>query len=426
MKVKDKISGKTKFFFSIFLFSISILFFSCKNENENALVIWTNSAELLPYIELFNKTHDAKKVLLVYKENPSFALEKETDHPDLIIAPFLHTTKTEKFFRPLDCLFDCTSISQKKFYRNVLSAGKTKNRTFLLPVSFNVSAFIFSKDKSRLMPNRYTISLSDAKKLAAQFNADNDAVPKLGFAVQADKRFLYFAAKTHDVRFRQSANLFFKKNIFLWNKKNLSDAVSFLSAWIYNENVSPKFEQNFIYKYLFMPNYKQGAAGNTLFSYAESAELFTLSKSELEAIDYRWLSDKDKFFATDDTVQVGIPRKAKYVNAAKQFLQWFFENETQKQFLEIEKNAHAPLTVAGGFSSLIETNEESAKRYMPFFFLNPPPRTVVQTKSVLPSRWNEIKQAVVLPYLFDAVADSAGSGISLEKRILHWKKEQRE
>lgn len=414
MKVRNSFLKKHKLITSLFLFAL--LFFSCKNADDNALIIWTNNAELLPYIELFNKTHETKKALLLYKENPARELEKKQDAVDVVIAPFLHTAKTEIFFKPLDCIFDCTSLSKRKLYRGLLSAGKIKNRTYLLPVSFNLSAFLFAKDKAALLPNEKTITLNEAKKRAIDFNEGNERFTKLGFAVQENENFLYFVAKMQNAQFKQA------KEIFSWNKKNLDASVSFLADWIKTANGSAKREQDFIYKYLFMPNYKQGVAGNTLFSYAESRELFLLSESDLQAVDFRWLSDGEKILVTDDMIQVGIPKTAKHTNDAKQFLEWFFDAKVQEQFLEIEKNANRSLAIAGGFSALIETNEKSAKPYQPFFFLNPPPRNVSQAKFVLPARWNEMKNTIVLPYLSDVVSNANGVKVSLDERITNWLK----
>ena len=70
-------------------------FFGCKKEARR-VIIWTNKSEFAPYIELFNKTHNTKAVL-VYKENPetSFPPDAESLQPDIVISPWLLSDKTK-------------------------------------------------------------------------------------------------------------------------------------------------------------------------------------------------------------------------------------------------------------------------------------------------------------------------------------------
>ena len=147
------------------LFLCALLFAGCSLKRETLITIWTNIPEFTEYGELFNDTHGKKKVILVYKKNPSEALASKTEKnpPDIVVGPWLRTDKTSRYFRSIDTIFDGSGITQSIFYPQLLEAGKIRQSYYLLPVSFNLPAVIFSKENAGAVEDNYTLSIEQIK-----------------------------------------------------------------------------------------------------------------------------------------------------------------------------------------------------------------------------------------------------------------------
>ena len=176
------------------LFLCAFFFFGCSFKRETLITIWTNIPEFTEYGELFNDTHGKKKVILVYKKNPSEALasKNEKNPPDIVVGPWLRTDKTSRFFRSIDTIFDGSGITQSIFYPQLLEAGKIRQSYYFLPVSFNLPAVIFSKENAAAVEDNYTLSIEQLKEAGRTFNVrqQNGTYSRIGFVPQAGNSFL--------------------------------------------------------------------------------------------------------------------------------------------------------------------------------------------------------------------------------------------
>ena len=158
------------FISSLFIYLSSAIFFTgcSKSESRNLtvyqqdrIVIWTSCREFAQYIELFNRHHKDNCAILVYKENPALSIPPAKDEtpPDIIVGSWLRTDAPQKTFKSLDYLFDTKKLSSEIFYPQLLESGKRKQVQYLLPVSFNLPAVIFSTENKELVDDSYTLSL---------------------------------------------------------------------------------------------------------------------------------------------------------------------------------------------------------------------------------------------------------------------------
>ena len=264
-------------FFSLFLVACD------EKTQEQRLVIWTDCPEFSQYIELFNKTHKDKSAILVYKENPALSLPPAKDEivPDIIIGSWLRNENTTRYFKQIDSLFDRKSIASTDFYPQLLESGKVRKTQYLLPVSFNLPAIIFSTKNKDLISENYTITLEQIRKIASEYNLKNknDVYSKIGFTPLSNEGFLYLAAKLYN------ADIYEGKNQLEWNEENLQKSIDFMRDWIRTENTSPQIEEEFAYKYLFMPYYRQVTSDRTLFAYTTSDVLLKAIKYQDLQID---------------------------------------------------------------------------------------------------------------------------------------------
>ena len=403
------------------LAACTLFFFSCREEPQTRIVIWTSCAEFAQYTELFNNTHPGSNAVIVYKENPAQELPPAKDElpPDIVIGSWLRTDKTQKQFKSLDYLFDRQTISSSMFYDQLLEAGKVRKTQYLLPVSFNLPAVIFADSNSDFITENYTLTLDQIKAAGLSYNEKNKkgSFSRIGFLPSANDDFLYLTTKLYGVDFRE------EKGQIIWSDLRLRNAVSYDRDWINNTNGSAQEEQDFAYKYLFMPDYRQVTSGRTLLAYTTSDKMFGYMKSQELNIDYRWIIG-DGFIPIEDSfLMTGIYAKAQNEQGATEFLTWFFDSENQKDILErkIEMDLNNEMFgIADGFSAMRDVTEHILPIYYNQLLTNLPPAHLLKVPQKLPARWDSYKSVVVEPYLNAAI--TTDEKVSISEYEAEWRK----
>lgn len=409
----------TKCLFSSLLICTGLFFSGCSKTGrtasrtvyqQNRIVIWTSCREFAQYIELFNSQHKDNCAILVYKENPALSLPpaKDENPPDIIVGSWLRTDTPQKNFKSLEYLFDTKKLTSDIFYPQLLESGKRKDEHYLLPVSFNLPAIIFAADNKELIPDSYVLSLKQIRETASAFNTKNkkDIYTRIGFTPLGNNDFLYLVAKMKGTNFRG------EKGDIVFNNQGLLDAVNFLNEWVNGDNTSAQMEEDFTFKYLFMPYYRQVSSGRTLFAYTTSDKLFkTLNEQDLE-IDYRWLVEDKKIFIEDSDTMMGIYKKAQNQVGATEFIAWFFQSENQRKILDSKEKMNLETDlfgIAGGFSSLRDVTEHILPVYYNQLLTNLPPDEMLTVPQQLPARWESYRTLVVEPYIKDSITTSKES-----------------
>ena len=408
------------FFAAIFL-AASFLLCSCDEPEQSRIIIWTSSAEFAQYTELFNFTHPGSNAVIVYKENPAQELPPAKDElpPDIVIGSWLCTDKTQKQFKSLDYLFDRQTISSSMFYSQLLEAGKIRKTQYLLPVSFNLPAVIFAESNKDFISENYTMTLDQIKAAGLSYNEKNKkgTFSRIGFLPSANDDFLYLTTKLYRVDFRE------EKGQIVWSDLRLRNVVSYDRDWIINTNGSAQEEQDFAYKYLFMPDYRQVTSGRTLLAYTTSNKMFGYMKNQELNIDYRWIAGDDFIPIEDSLLMTGIYTKSRNEQGATEFLTWFFDSENQKEILErkiqMELN-NEMFGIADGFSSLRDVTEHVLPIYYNQLLTNLPPAQLLKVPQKLPARWDSYKSVVVEPYLNSAI--TTDSKASMGDYEAEWRK----
>ncbi|MBS7260340.1 MAG: hypothetical protein KIG91_01590 [Treponema sp.] len=383
---------------------ITLLLLSCSRKTDNRTVIWASSPEFAQYIELFNRTHPENNVVLVYKENPADSLPPARDEavPDIIAGPYLRNDKTWLNFKSLEFLFDRSILSSEDFYTQLLDAGKQHGRKYLLPVSFNLPCVMFASENRELVTNNYTLTLDQIREISAGFNKQNKngAYTRMGFTPLSYPDFPYLVARLFDVNFRV------EKGNVVYNNLALKDTIDYLRNWSDSANQSVQTEDDFAYKYLFMPEYRQATSGRCLFSYTTSDQLFRFMHDEDEEIDYRWIYKGDSIPVEDSFVMMGIYDRAENVVGATEFISWFLQSENQKAILDRKAKANLDTEkfgIAGGFSAVREVNDRILPLYYTKLLSNLPPSQMITVPEKLPAKWDSYKEIVIEPYINAAV-----------------------
>jgi len=394
----------------------AVLLFSCGG-NKTAQ-IWTDHPEFALYVEYFNNSQSQYKVSVRYFDFPVTEMTVSNNSPDIIVGSWLKNSSTGTYFKSLDNLFGANKLSRTIFYPRLLATGRIESNQFLLPVSFNIPALIFSMDRQQEFSSQFTIDFEEIKNLSSNYNVlSRGAYTQMGFSPLWNSSFLFQTAVLLGAAFTEASPL-------AWDETALERSMDFVYYWTHDINYNNQAEEDFTFKYFFEPISKLIQSGRILFSYMESGDLFTLSEENRSNTDFRWIMEQNVIPITEDMVYMGIPKKAKSQKAAAAFIQWFFQFENQGMLLEysranrINENIFG---ISGGFSSLSPVTEQIFPRFYPELLGRMPPSEYLTPPNIVPGNWAAIKERVILPYLNErARAENADGIYPLERRLLDW------
>ena len=419
----------SKIFLSLSFLLASVFLLSCKKDNysvvsQQRIIIWTSCSEFAQYVEFFNSLHEDVKAVLVYKENPALSLPPAKDElpPDIVISSYLASDSVNKNFRRLDYFFDNGVLSSDIFYEQLLKAGKKGRNQYLFPVSFNLPLIIFSEENRSLVNENYILSPLEIKNISEQYNQKDSkgGYSKIGFTPLSNEEFLYLVAKLYRANFRA------EKNLVAWNGFDLKTAADFLRNWTNSVNGSSQTEEDFAFKYLFMPYYRQVTSGRTLFAYSTSDVFFKLTHEQELSLDFRWIAKDNMLPLEDSFVMLGISREAQNIVGATEFISWFFNSENQKLILERKERMKLETDlfgIAGGFSSLENVTEHILPVFYKNLFTNIPSSQLLTVPQKLPARWESYRTLVVEPYIKNYIKTPEEElPVSIENFEKEWQK----
>jgi ABC-type glycerol-3-phosphate transport system substrate-binding protein len=382
--------------------------------------MWTDRPEFVSYVEHFNASQSRYKLEVFYKEAPAQALSNTEDVPDIVVGSWLKSASTRAFFSPMDFFFEDLLLIESSFYPALLKLGNIEGKQYLLPVSFNIPALIFSRENSAIIAKSFTLSPDDVKTLGKTYNERKDAYfARMGFSPRWDDEFLFVFATLHGASFREGAPL-------AWDDSALERAINEVRAWTTEANGDAAAEDDFSFKYLYDPAPKLAAGGRILFAYMTSDRLFTVPEESRSALDFRWIAHNAAIPVAEGSTYLGLCKKGKAKNAANAFVQWFYKEETQRQLLDMSKRYRTNETVfgiAGGFSAIKTVNEQIFPAFYPGLLGHVPPEDYLMAPNILPKDWTTLKRRVVLPYLRDRCGAGGKSAASLASRIADWYRE---
>jgi hypothetical protein len=396
---------------------LAFAFLACTAGGETA-ILWTDRAEFALYAEYFNAGQDRYKVETRYFDSPARRLTDTKEHPDIVIGSWLKSASTRTLFRPLDGFFRNGVIPREGFYSRILQLGNIDNKQYLLPVSFNTPALIFSRNRSELLSNPFTIGFEEMKRAGREFNTEQGGVfTRMGFSPAWNDQFLFITAILFNVSFREAAPL-------AWDAQALERSMTFVRDWIAETNSGIQAVEDFSFKYFYDPPAKLIFSDRILFAYMESNVLFTLMDDRRSDLDFRWIAENDTIPLIEGTVYYGIYKKGRAKKAADAFTRWFFQAETQRMLLEQCRNNRMLETsfgIGGGFSSLRHVTEQIFPQFYPILLGRMPPEDFLSPPNILPRNWTALKEKVILPYLHERIRrENQEDTRPLERRIADW------
>ncbi len=406
-----------------FLSSVSMgfLFSSCQFGSTKTVTLWTNQSDFAIYTEIYNTKQKRYKLETYYFENLTDTLAKTKNYPDIVVGTGLKNSETRRLFKSLDYFFDELLLKQTSFYINLLRLGNIDGKQYLLPVSFNLPAVIFSKDNSSLITRPFYLTLDEIQSIGKSYNQQTEEgfYTRMGFSPRWDDDFLFILTRLFNVSYRES-------NPLAWDAVALERAMNYVYQWSITTNGSPDKEDDFAFKYLYNPPAVIVTSGKSLFAYISSDNLFTLSEDRLNTLDFRWVGQGNSIPIMEGAPFLGIYKKSKAKDAIDAFIQWFYREENQREILQLSKELQLldhSFGIANGFSALKTVTEQIFPTFYPILLGHTPPADSLTPPGILPKNWETIKKRVILPYLHDASrTDKRNGQVSLEKKLSEWLK----
>jgi ABC-type glycerol-3-phosphate transport system substrate-binding protein len=399
-------------------------FASCTFGTSNRLILWTDRPEFALYGEFFNASQDKYKVEVRYFESPAYKLTETDEYPDIVAASWLKSASVRSFFKPLDNVFKKDGLNRSDFYPKLLSQGVVDGRQYILPVSYNIPAMVFSRESRNPPSNSFTIEMEEIKEKSKAFNVvSNGVYSRMGFSLSSNDEFLFIVANLFGAAFREASPI-------AWESQALEQSIAWVQRWIEEVNTSIQVEDDFAFKYFYDPPDKLVNSGRILFTFMDSSVFFTLSEERRTNLDFRWIAANDRIPLGEGGVYYGIHKKTKAAKAAQAFTKWFFTAETQRLLLETSKinRLHdSSFGIAGGFSAMRTVTEQVFPQFYPNLLGRMPPESYLSPPNILPRNWIAIKERVILPYLRDRIRHASREEVrSLERRISDWSRLNRD
>lgn len=386
--------------------------------------LWTDVPQMALYAASFNNSQDRYRIHVSYEPELAASLEREKSKPALAVGRYLKNSKTRSHFLALDQLFSELVINQSALYPDLLELGNADGRQLLLPVAFNIPLVAFSKSRDASMKDGFVIDLAELEAKSAEDNKTlKSSFTNMGFGPRWYPDFLYAMVRLYGADFREGAPL-------KWDKDDLRAGIAATRAWVERANGSIAKEEEFQFKYLYLPRYRSVEEGRIGYAVMRSCDFFVIAEERRAGLSFRWLAKAESIPVDDDIVYVGICREGKGRQAAEAFLKWFYAEDTQKSLLEESRkyrSMESSFGIAGGFSAVKAVNEKLYPLFYPSLLGKLPEASYLKAPNVLPPGWDKIKEGIILPFLLEAtgVNPPADPDAVLTKRLFDWQEKLR-
>lgn len=408
---------RQKNFKTVLFAALAILLSSCSKKQER-LVLWTNNVDFVSFVELFNASQDKARIVARYYDTPTnkFASATAAVRPDIIAGSYLQAGIEKKIFVNLNSLFGKKGLLVKDdFYEPLLKSCSRNEKQYLIPVSYNLPSLVFDSSNYENVLGATMLSFDTIKEISKSYNAKNRSgvYTSMGFGPLWSSDFLYLIFKDNGVFFNvEGQKISYTENMF-------DRSVDFVRDWVNEINEGVKNEEDFAFKYLYMPFYNQAQNGRCLFSFASSRDLLSLPNDKIRDLDFRWICNSGKIQIEDDFVSIGISSKSKHKGAAKKFILWLLNEKTQRKILERKFKMNLETDsfgIAGGFSSLKSATEKVFPLYYRVMISNTPIADRLAAPQAFPANWERIKKNVVEPYILAACSGDDSKNKSIDER----------
>lgn len=396
---------------------------ACELFEENVAELWTDVPEFALYAAMFNASQNKYKIHVSQIENLPAAVQRSQVKPAIVIGRYLKSSILRPNLQQLDYLFSELQLNERIFYPSLFASGRVEDKQLLLPVSFNLPMMIFARTDDEKRLNNFVITIDEIERSGKEFDTQrNGMYTKMGFSPRWDPEFMMAVLQLQGADFREG-------DPFRWNRLAMDPVIANLRVWIESSHGTAAAEDDFRFRYLYIPKYKAIQEARIRFAWMTSARYFALSAEQRSNLSFRWLGQGTTIRIEDDTVYAAIIRSARGKDAAEAFFKWFYREDTQQSILEdarLSRMMEYSFGVAGGFSAIRTVNEKYFAEFYPELLGRLPPQDYLQATGNLPSYWPAVKREVILPFLLAATSENGPQDLygSLDTQLRTWLKQR--
>jgi len=363
------------------------------------VVLWTDSSEAAPVVELFNAEQDRYVVELRYEPDVSRALRISEESADVVIARAIEDDSTARLFRPVDRLLG-GAIDPDEFYAPLLANGSRSGRQLLLPLSFNLPLIYFS-DRTLGPSGGISLNAEHMRAAGVRFNTlDDERADHIAFSPLWDGAFLYELIRFEGMVVQENA-----AGDPEWSLGGLLGGMNVAIGWIEEDNGGVAIDGAFQEQYLYDPIIRLVQQGRILFGYDSSESFFRRSDESRSGLQVRWLGNEQEIPVLESIVYAGIPDRATNRSGAEAFIAWLFDANLQTELLANNRRKRIDaFGIVGGFSSLWRVTERAIPDQYPDLRSFIPPANWLRFPPPSPRHWALVVESVVQPWLLREAA----------------------
>ena len=363
---------------------------------DQRIVLWTDRPEFAAYAQAFNSAQDEFVVEVVYKAAPASALKgKKVGRWDVAIGPFLNSVSLNDTFMSLDPLLSDDSVSKTNFYQNALDKGKVNSHQLLLPLSFNVPAFMFQSGKIRQEYDSVALAPDAFTEICLDFNKAKSRHAKCAFSPMWNPESIFFFSILSPglcSQFEAGSEV---------RQQDVEAGISYIRQMVGTLSGGSKAEIQFREKYLYKNPLELLDSGHIFFWYSDVGSFYTMPAERRRNVDFRYyLNSNGKIAVCEDMLWLGIPKKGGNTKGAVAFIQWLMSPEVQQNLvLKAREMDIRSFGLAGGFSALKAVNEEVLPQLYPFINSFIPQEEQLAFPGSCPTDWHNLRRGAIIPYL---------------------------
>ena len=366
------------------------------DKKDQRIVLWTDRPEFAAYAQAFNSAQKDYVVEVVYKKSPAEALKgKKIGRWDVAVGPFLNSVSLNDTFMALDPLFSEGTVSKPQFYQNALEKGKVNGHQLLLPLSFNVPAFIFQSGKIKQEFDSFALSPDNFSAICTDFNQAKSRHAKSAFSPMWNPESLFFFSILSPGLCTQ-----FEKGSEV-RQQDVETGLSQIRQMIETLDGGFKAETAFREKYLYKNPLELLDSSHIFFWFSDVGRFYTLPAERRRNMDFRYhLNREGRVAACEDMLWLGIPKKGGNTMGAVTFIKWLMNPEVQEELiLKAREMDIRSFGLAGGFSAIKTVNEDALPQIYPFITTFIPKDEYLAFPAPCPVDWYAIKSGAIVPYL---------------------------
>lgn len=398
--------------------------------------ILTDTPEILLAADLFNASQKKYLVEVSYADDIAASVAADAakapagtgsarTRPTLVIGKSLWSRSMAQRLLPLNSLARRIQASER-IYPSLLEAGASGGTQRTLPIAFDLILVVEARGAigATEVEDTALIDIERIGKMAAEFDAAGIQGETMAFSPRwKDREFLLAWAEYLGTDFSESAGAaregyrFSTRASLSWSEAGLARAVEAIRAYIRERNGSASAEEAFSFRYLKAPGYRNLEEGRILFSAMKASSYFLLPPLSRAGLKFSYFA-RDGVTMVVDLREAGILKGAGGRKAAEAFLAWLLGPEGQEELLakaESLRMTETSFGIAGGFSSIEETNRTAfVSRYSELQGRLPPPSTLA-VPARRPTGWTSLKDNFIISWLADS--PSLAEGIDYSDRF---------